>query len=857
MGGINRAIRKETAGVEARISDQRPVESRDSQPAGGDSPRSTSRGLKSKFGRASNGGAKEIVDPPILMYILHMVIILAKLVKEQQGNSPKGIRREDLPQSNVSASNSNIPNAVHGGSIPNPRSGRREVIPGSRLSRESQSLSGSNTRLASNPPGRQSSSVARAPSAQKSHRPGVISAPSDKSRLLKVGEGVRGGLERSAERVVDSQEDHQISERPVDPRGSSTRLEGAGESVVQSSKGLSGVIYRTGECVDRTAVNHSGRYASTNSASEKLNKNESHIIGPNGRVIGGGIYGRVNKVDHYEDAKTASQNINANIESRINHQEAEVRDRSRSATPVGTPGSQRSSPVVVELRKESSLDGLRSSDRQLETVEEKSLESLTSESEVIQTSGTPEETKESLQQDSPCGDEVDKSNSAMRNGSVEVQGVQSHPMEVENPVKQSRITCPSPVSRPKPKGGLLSPRDEDGTNLGGPGSGIPKPTAAVKGTAKLGPLTRAESEPGDDGRNMANRKVSEVSNESGVTTFPRQRKINRPGGGKDELNIAMVSPMMQPTAQNSPAENRGNLLTSPENSLNRRGVPQNGDMCSPTDAPYSKSGTPSSRRKAELAAYEGKGKTEGKRVTLLNNEAQEKESSSAKPSVSVPSKQEKGEKQITEEDEEEGSGGGGGEEDAAMQIKPMQPLHHFRPSSSHFGFTTSPSQRPIISNFSASARNLTPPSVHLSSNSNRIGGGYMTDSGIGRCGSSPYARPCLPLRSVSGRRGMGTSSHGGDSADYSDLDSCDLASGYMSDGDVLRCGGGFGMSSCSNANGGSSLSSNGGYGAIRVNNRGYSEAYDGYMSEGGASLYARKAQASYSSSGQPLLIRED
>lgn len=63
-----------------------------------------------------------------------------------------------------------------------------------------------------------------------------------------------------------------------------------------------------------------------------------------------------------------------------------------------------------------------------------------------------------------------------------------------------------------------------------------------------------------------------------------------------------------------------------------------------------------------------------------------------------------------------------------------------------------------------------------------------------------------------------SSSHHHVAQDYTDID---IASGYLSDGEILR-------------------------GGINVGNHAMSDLCDGYMSEGGASLYAKRLNPSYS-----------
>lgn len=88
-------------------------------------------------------------------------------------------------------------------------------------------------------------------------------------------------------------------------------------------------------------------------------------------------------------------------------------------------------------------------------------------------------------------------------------------------------------------------------------------------------------------------------------------------------------------------------------------------------------------------------------------------------------------------------------------------------------------------------------------------------------GYTPSARclQTLPSRTT-GRQYtiLHSSSHHHVAQDYSDID---IASGYLSDGEVLRSGG------------------------INVGSRALSDLCDGYMSEGGASLYARRINPSY------------
>ncbi|XP_063983486.1 protein sickie isoform X2 [Diachasmimorpha longicaudata] len=88
-------------------------------------------------------------------------------------------------------------------------------------------------------------------------------------------------------------------------------------------------------------------------------------------------------------------------------------------------------------------------------------------------------------------------------------------------------------------------------------------------------------------------------------------------------------------------------------------------------------------------------------------------------------------------------------------------------------------------------------------------------------GYTPSARclQTLPSRTT-GRQYtiLHSSSHHHVAQDYSDID---IASGYLSDGEVLRGGG------------------------INVGSRALSDLCDGYMSEGGASLYARRINPSY------------
>lgn len=88
-------------------------------------------------------------------------------------------------------------------------------------------------------------------------------------------------------------------------------------------------------------------------------------------------------------------------------------------------------------------------------------------------------------------------------------------------------------------------------------------------------------------------------------------------------------------------------------------------------------------------------------------------------------------------------------------------------------------------------------------------------------GYTPGARclQTLPSRTT-GRQYtiLHSSSHHHVAQDYSDID---IASGYLSDGEVLR-------------------------GGMNVGSRALSDLCDGYMSEGGASLYSRRINPSYS-----------
>lgn len=88
-------------------------------------------------------------------------------------------------------------------------------------------------------------------------------------------------------------------------------------------------------------------------------------------------------------------------------------------------------------------------------------------------------------------------------------------------------------------------------------------------------------------------------------------------------------------------------------------------------------------------------------------------------------------------------------------------------------------------------------------------------------GYTPGARglQTLPSR-TNGRQYtiLHSSSHHHVAQDYTDID---IASGYLSDGEVLRSG-------------------------INVGNRALSDLCDGYMSEGGASLYSKRINPSYS-----------
>lgn len=90
-------------------------------------------------------------------------------------------------------------------------------------------------------------------------------------------------------------------------------------------------------------------------------------------------------------------------------------------------------------------------------------------------------------------------------------------------------------------------------------------------------------------------------------------------------------------------------------------------------------------------------------------------------------------------------------------------------------------------------------------------------------GYTPAARglQTLPSRTTARQYTVLHSSshhHVGGHHDYADVD---VASGYLSDGEVLRGGG------------------------VSVGSRTLSDLCDGYMSEGGASLYARRINPSY------------
>lgn len=87
-------------------------------------------------------------------------------------------------------------------------------------------------------------------------------------------------------------------------------------------------------------------------------------------------------------------------------------------------------------------------------------------------------------------------------------------------------------------------------------------------------------------------------------------------------------------------------------------------------------------------------------------------------------------------------------------------------------------------------------------------------------GYTPSARTLqtLPGRAAGRQYAvMHSSSHHHVGADYTDID---IASGYLSDGEVLRAG-------------------------VGVGNRTLSDLCDGYMSESGASFYTRKVNPGY------------
>ncbi|XP_069694202.1 protein sickie isoform X2 [Periplaneta americana] len=261
---------------------------------------------------------------------------------------------------------------------------------------------------------------------------------------------------------------------------------------------------------------------------------------------------------------------------------------------------------------------------------------------------------------------------------------------------------------------------------GGPGSSIPKPTAAVKGTSK----------PAKEERNQVASPMKQVVvHREGL---PRQKHLGAPResdmGGS--ISVALVSPMPSVTA----SENSSSMSESSYSNSTGQSNSNSSDssvIYRPSSESGSEMGKPVSRK------IETTFDSLDKVITQESPHVQPRETSF-------------------------------GEEEATMNVKPMQPLLR-----GYTGGLTSSG-----------------PNIHMSC----MG---MQNKQSMKCFN--YAQHLDPMLDI--KRGVGDGGYG--DPDYSNIE---VVSGYLSDGDMLR-------SSVSHP---------------------LSDLCDGYMSEGGASLVARR-----------------
>ncbi|XP_064118223.1 neuron navigator 3-like isoform X3 [Macrobrachium nipponense] len=314
---------------------------------------------------------------------------------------------------------------------------------------------------------------------------------------------------------------------------------------------------------------------------------------------------------------------------------------------------------------------------------------------------------------------------------------------------------------------------------GAPGTGIPKPTAHVKGQTKVMPPERTAA-------SIPNSPSPNVNSPSQTKDY--NNKMVRHGSSGTQQKVVMTGASGTPRAAVTPVGSDGHPAQDsgrdPKGSLPRQKQLGRREDSATGITVALVSPMPNTREKELVTPSEsGSNISESSQSNSGHSNSNSSGNSSViyKPTSSEDDSVSDFKAQIRKVDEKHDGEEG---DEVILNIKPMQPLVR----ASQYGY---------IRGLGLHQARTVPPSVHVSRLALQDSANTVPQKGM-RLG--PHLK-----------RPPGTNQI--IDADYSDLESVELTNGYMSDGDVLR---------------------NVGY------KSGNSSDLDGYLSEGGASLYAHR-----------------
>ncbi|XP_065581000.1 protein sickie-like isoform X2 [Artemia franciscana] len=311
------------------------------------------------------------------------------------------------------------------------------------------------------------------------------------------------------------------------------------------------------------------------------------------------------------------------------------------------------------------------------------------------------------------------------------------------------------------------------------GSGIPKPTALVKGTSKV----------------VSETKCAMVTAKPPLKRTPSQR-VN----AETERSMQSSDSGTSLSVQGSKSQ-----ISSPSNTLPRQKSRcreldgSNVALVSPMPSSSGSSASSSSPQAAPASSYVEK-EGDGADQYCEDNESPR---DSRKLGAETPKfSRKEGTQEVEEKKKSEASAAaesnlGEEAEDVLMSIKPMQPLNRNTP----YGY---------IRSLAMSTRHVA-PSLHTQKVAFQVDGNRN---------SHTFPNGFEPLKMPHGFRRQYLSTE-----EYADQDGLEIPSGYVSDGDILRAP--HSLPSACRKSDVSDISANG-------------DSLDGYLSEGGASLYARR-----------------